>query len=84
MVAGTLSEILSIKQADRHAQKGVKGYLGLFCKAFPLNKGVVQLSVGIADLPLVHKQLKALCHARLVSMPDNAHTHTYRRKWSHI
>lgn len=62
----------------------VKGYLGLFCKAFSLNEGVVQLSVGIADLPLVHKQLKALCHARLVSMPDNAHTHTYRRKWSHI
>ncbi len=50
----------------------VKGYLGLFCKAFPLNKGVVQLSVSIADLPLVHKQLKPLCHAWLVSMP--AHT----------
>ena len=49
----------------------VKGYLGLFCKAFSLNKGVVQLSVSIADLPLVHKQLKTLCHAWLVSMPGN-------------
>jgi len=49
----------------------MKGYLGLFCKAFSLNKGVVELSVSIADLPLVHKQLKPLCHAWLFSMPDN-------------
>ena len=54
---------------------GVKGYLGLFCKAFSLNYWVVELSVSIADLPLVHKQLKPLCHAWLLSMPDNTHTH---------
>ena len=49
----------------------MKGYLGLFCKAFSLNYWVVELSVSIADLPLVHKQLKPLCHAWLLSMPDN-------------
>lgn len=44
-------------------------HLSLLSKALPLYQGVIQLRVSIAHFPLVHKQLKALCHARNVSVP---------------
>ena len=44
-------------------------HLGLLSKALPLYEGVIQLCVSVAHFPLVHKQLKALCHARDVSVP---------------
>ena len=44
-------------------------HLCLLFKALPLHRRVVQLRVGIAQLPLVDKQLKTLRHARQGAMP---------------
>lgn len=59
LVAGLLACLVLIKvcKASRRA------YLGLLSKALALYKRVVELGVGVADLPPVHKELKALCHA---------------------
>ena len=47
-----------------------KACLGLLSEALCLGDWVVQLGVGIGHLPPVHKQLEALCEARLASMPE--------------
>lgn len=65
--------LLSMHTHELSMQSGVLSmavvHLGLLSKALPLYEGVVQLRVSIAHFPLVHKQLKALCHARDVSVP---------------
>ena len=48
-------------------------YLGLLGKTLALYYGVVQLCVGICQLPIVHEQLEALCQTRQCPMPA-AHT----------
>lgn len=48
-------------------------HLGLLGKTLPLYQRIIQLCVGIAHFPLVHKQLKALCHAWHVTMPAPHH-----------
>ena len=50
-------------------QEMLWGHLRLLFKALPLHRRVVQLCVGVAQLPLVDKQLKALRHARQGAMP---------------
>ena len=44
-------------------------YLCLLGEALALDNGVVQLCVRVGQLAVVHKQLKALCKARLRSVP---------------
>ena len=58
-----------IQKSSSGLTQGCRLYLRLLGKALTLDDGVVQLCVRVGQLPVVHKQLKALCEARLCSVP---------------